>query len=381
MIHKELLKCLLLLIAVLLLPAHAFWWAPPTAAPTTESPLALKEIPLTYFRTYTYQPIAGHPFAAFPYYHHAASALQSPLLAGPARYEHGTYMHGSAYPMSVALTQQQQQSQSQQQTMLPPHMYQLPQTPVLHAKPLPSPTTTTTSTTSTEPPTTTSTTTTTTTTTTTPPPPSTTVSSSSTSTTTSVPVTQTSEAQAQPQQLAQHQPQPQPYPYPYPTYNRRAYMGYNPHSYRPAYPYPDYTVYKTAPVTRFNSHGGQIQFVPCMCPVSVGSTGAVRSSLTPEGRTSSDEEEDLMVLARADEMNLPVELGVDTEKTETGTAEAEKSKSETEVTAKTGAESEITENLVQKTTEAVDEQLSTNKIDGQSLEAVELGSDGKSTEA
>ncbi|XP_050328208.1 uncharacterized protein LOC126758159 isoform X1 [Bactrocera neohumeralis] len=368
MVFEKLLKCLLLITAVLLLPAHAFWWASPTAAPTTrsdcssESPRVLKEIPLTYFRSYTYQPIAGNPFAAFPYYHHAASPLPSPLLAGPARYEHGTYLHGSAYPVSVAVPHPQQQ---QQQSMLP-QMYQLPQAPVLHAKPLPSPTTTT-STTSTEPPTTTSTTTTTTTTTTTPPPPSTTTVGSSTSTIQSV--SHPSESQQQPQ------PQPQPHPYPYPTYNRRAYMGYNPHSYRPSYPYPDYTVYKTAPATRYNSQGGQIQFVPCMCPVSVGASGSVQhATLSAEGRTTSDEEDDLMLLARADELNLPVEMSVITERAAQETTEAVKPQSDTEVTAKAEAETEITENLGPKASEAVAEQLSTNKVDEQSRDVVELGS-------
>ncbi|XP_029407958.2 uncharacterized protein LOC105230487 [Bactrocera dorsalis] len=356
MVYEKLLKCLLLITAVLLLPAHAFWWASPTAAPATESPRVLKEIPLTYFRSYTYQPIAGNPFAAFPYYHHAASALPSTLLAGPARYEHGTYLHGSAYPVSVALPHPQQQ----QQSMLPP-MYQLPQAPVLHAKPLPSPTTTT-STTSTEPPTTTSTTTTTTTTTTTPPPPSTTTASSSTSTT-HASVSQPSE------------PQPQPYPYPYPTYNRRAYMGYNPHSYRPSYPYPDYTVYKTAPATRYNSQGGQIQFVPCMCPVSVGASGQVQhAALSAEGRTNSDEEDDLMLLSRADELNLPVELSVVTERAAQETTEAVKPQSGTDVTAKAGAETEIMETLAPKASDLAVEQLSTNKVEEQSGDVVELGS-------
>ncbi|XP_018804224.1 PREDICTED: cell wall protein DAN4 isoform X2 [Bactrocera latifrons] len=352
MVFEKLLKCLLLITAVLLPPAQAFWWASPTAAPTTESPRVLKEIPLTYFRSYTYQPIAGNPFAAFPYYHRAASALPSPLLAGPARYEHGTYLHASAYPVSVAVPHPQQQ----QQSMLP-QMYPLPQAAVLHAKPLPS-STTTTSTTSTEPPTTTSTTTTTKMTTTTPPPPSTTTASSSTSTT-SASIAQLSESQQQPQT------QPQPYPYPYPTYNRRAYMGYNPHSYRPAYPYPDYTVYKTAPATRYNSQGGQIQFVPCMCPVSVGASGPLQhSAMSVEGRTTSDEEDDLMMLARADELNLPVELSVVTERAAQETTESVKPQSDTEVT----------ENLASKTSEAAVEQLSTNKVDEQSHYVVELGS-------
>ncbi|XP_036215220.2 uncharacterized protein [Bactrocera oleae] len=349
-----------LISAVLLLPAHAFWWAPATVAPTTESPRVLKEIPLTYFRSYTYQPIAGNPFAAFPYYQHAASAMPSPLLAGPARYEHGTYLHGSAYPVSVAMPHPQQQQQLQ--SMLP-QMYQLAQTPVLHAKPPPSPTTTT-STTSTEPPTTTSTTTTTTTTTTTPPPPTTTTVSSSTSATS---------ASLSQLRATQHQPQPQPYPYPYPTYNRRAYMGYNSPSYRPAYPYPDYTVYKTA--TRFNSQGGQIQFVPCMCPVNVGASGAVQHpAMSAEGRTNSDDDADFRLLARADEVNLPVELSVVTERAAQETVDADKLKSETEVTAKAGAENEITENLVQKASEAAIEQLSTNKVDEQSRDVVEQGS-------
>lgn len=159
-------------------------------------------------------------------------------------------------------------------------------------------------------------------------------------------------------------------------------MGYNLHTYRPPYPYPDYTFYKAAPVTRFNSHGGQIQIVPCMCPVSVAASSAMRhAAMSPEGRTTSGEEDDLMGLARADELNLPAESSMVTERTEQETADADKSKSELEVTAKAGVESEITENLLQKGAETVVDQLSTNKVDEQSRDAVEERSDGKQKDA
>lgn len=88
-----------------------------------------------------------------------------------------------------------------------------------------------------------------------------------------------------------------------------------------------------------------------------------------------------MGLARADELNLPAESSMVTERTEQETADADKSKSELEVTAKAGVESEITENLLQKGAETVVDQLSTNKVDEQSRDAVEERSDGKQKDA
>ncbi|XP_020717929.1 endochitinase A isoform X2 [Ceratitis capitata] len=331
----------------------------------------------------------GNAFAAFNYYHPPTSALQSPLLAGTARYDHAAYMHGNAYPINVAVPQQQPQQQLQGHSSIAgmlPQMYALPQQlPVLHVKPLQSPITTSTSTarpTTASTSTSTSTTTTTTTTTTTPPPPPpppTTTSTSSTSTsktTISAPATLNSQTQnastslytpQQPQ--SQPQPQPYPYPYPYPTYNRRAYMGYNPtHSYRPAYPYPDYTLYKTAPASRFSSHGGQIQFVPCMCPISVSSGAERHTALSPQLRSSSGEEEDLLVLARNDDMSLPAEPSVGTEKLVQGKNETVGGRNGIEVQqvkAKIGhGESEVAQNSTQQLSkETVNVKLSTPKVE------------------
>ncbi|XP_017465880.1 PREDICTED: mucin-5AC [Rhagoletis zephyria] len=368
MFIEKLLKYVLFLFAAAL-PTYAFWWTPPSATTTTESPMTFKQIPLTYFRTYTYQPISGNPFAAFPFYHHAASAaMPSPLLTGTARYEHATYMPAGAYPMSLALHPQLQQ----------PQLYQLPQQPVLHAKPLTSPITSIISTTTTtKPPTTTSTTTTTTTTTTPPPTTTTTTASSTTRATTSAPVLPLASDVHSLPTYGNDVPNSHPhsYPYPYPTYNRRAYMGYNSHYYRAAYPYPDYTVYKSSPVTRFNSQGGPIKFVPCMCPMSVGNSGAggeSNAALLVQGRTADGEDDGVTVLERTADMNVSDDHKVVDEKEgeqKRDNAVEGKPAVESKVDGQVEAENVLNPNLVQKTVATGTAQLSTNKIEEEVVRA------------
>lgn len=220
-------------------------------------------MPLTYFRTYTYQPLAGNPFS-YPFlggagggagYGSPPLVAQSPLLAGP-RYE---AYSGAGY---------------------------LPTTS----------TTITSTTTTTRAP---------------PPPPSTTTTS--TTTTTPMPTTANTFAQSVPP-ISQYSAD-------YPTYNRRFYnTGYNqPSYYRPSYPYPEYSTVNLAALKLASSMGERlspnIQFVPCMCPISVDVLNGLDrkntiSSLFAETRSGSDEEDDLDIPLEKTKLLIEKDTGV-----------------------------------------------------------------------
>lgn len=216
----------------------------------------LQQIPLTYFRTYTYQPLTGGAFGV-PLF--GFGAAQTPLLSG-RHYDPYAQVTGyaAARRHDVAAA-----AAGFKADVTPPALVtassQVPST-------TPAPTTTTTTTTTTPAPTTTTTTTTTTSSTTSAPPPS---SSSST------------EAPSSLRYAA--------YNAEYPTYSRRVNNLYNA---RPQYPYPDYFNYQ--PQNALPEKGGnRIQFVPCMCPVSMPSMSSLSSmsglsGLGLNSATSSD---------------------------------------------------------------------------------------------
>ncbi|ALC48454.1 CG13362 [Drosophila busckii] len=225
-------------------PGSAFWWPKAATSEVTPRPQVLQQIPLTYFRTYTYQPLAGNAFS-MPLF--GFGAAQTPLLSGRHYDPYGSvtsYAAARRYDAAAGLK------------------------PEVTAPPAPASTTpassTTTTTTTTEKPTTTSTTTTTTTTTT--PAPTTTTSS-----TTAAPTVSSSSMESLPAQY-----------YEYPTYSRRVNNLY---SARPQYPYPDYFNYQPSS-TLTDKSGTRIQFVPCMCPVSMPSLSALPSQLPSRDRTT-----------------------------------------------------------------------------------------------
>ncbi|XP_039497903.1 mucin-2 [Drosophila santomea] len=223
----------------------------------------LQQIPLTYFRTYTYQPLAPGFFGF--------GAAQTPLLPG-AQYD--------PYGMTSYAAARRHDSASRQEVTAPAELNNAPSSArTTSTTAAPTTTSTTTTTTTTPAPTTrTSTTTTSTTTTTTPPPvpppPQSTSSSFSEGSTSSL--------------LRFGE---------YPAYNRRVSNLYNA---RPQYPYPDYFNYQQMPqqqsIAAASEHGGvptnsRIQFVPCMCPVSmpsfVSSASSTAATLPPQPSTSS----------------------------------------------------------------------------------------------
>ncbi|EDV95281.1 cell wall protein DAN4 [Drosophila grimshawi] len=222
------------------LPTSGFWW-PKT---TTETPRTqvLQQIPLTYFRTYTYQPLTGGPFGV-PLF--GFGAAQTPLLSGRPYDPYAVTSYAAARRHDVAAP-----ATGYKPDVTPPSLAISTTTPV--------PSTTTTTTTTTPAPTTTTTTTTT---STSPPPPS-----SSTESGTVASSLRFGEYNSE-----------------YPTYTRRVNNFYNA---RPQYPYPDYFNYQQ-PNTLSEKSGSRIQFVPCMCPVSMPSMSAM-SGLGMSSATSTD---------------------------------------------------------------------------------------------
>ncbi|XP_017869504.1 PREDICTED: putative protein TPRXL [Drosophila arizonae] len=249
-------------LSALPLPTSGFWWP----KPTTETPRSqvLQQIPLTYFRTYTYQPLTGGAFGV-PLF--GFGAAQTPLLAG---------RHYDPYAQVTSYAAARRHDVAGgagagagaggagvfKTDITPPALASassaVPST-------TPAPTTTTTTTTTPAPTTTTTTTTTTTSSTTSAPPPSSSTEGSSSSL-----------------RYAAYNAE-------YPTYSRRVNNLYNA---RPQYPYPDYFNYQ--PQNAFSEKGGnRIQFVPCMCPVSMPSMSSMSSmsglsGMGLNGATSSD---------------------------------------------------------------------------------------------
>ncbi|XP_036676818.2 uncharacterized protein DDB_G0290587 [Drosophila suzukii] len=216
--------------------SNAFWW-PKTTTETREpsgGPM-LQQIPLTYFRTYTYQPLAPGFFGF--------GAPQTPMLPGPP-HQYDPYAVNSYGAGRRHDTVPRQEVSAPSSTT----------TSTTSTTPAPTTTTTTTTTTTPAPTTTTSTTTS----TTTPPPPPPPVAQS----------TSSSFSEGSTSSLLRFGE--------YPTYNRRVSNLYNA---RPQYPYPDYFNYQPPQQQSQNvmseqgvsSSGSRIQFVPCMCPVSMPS--------------------------------------------------------------------------------------------------------------
>ncbi|XP_017114128.1 nuclear pore complex protein DDB_G0274915 [Drosophila elegans] len=220
--------------------SNAFWWPKTTTETREPSVPVLQHIPLTYFRTYTYQPL-GPGFFGF-------GAAQTPLLPGgqydpyavtsyAAARRHDSFSRPEVTP-PAGLPSSSSSSSSTTSTTT---------TPAPTTKPTTTTTTSTTTTTTTPAPTTTSSTTTT---TTTPPPPPRSTSSSYSEGSSTSSLMRFGE---------------------YPTYNRRLSNLYNG---RPQYPYPDYFNYQSSHQNLLSDQGAsgsRIQFVPCMCPVSVPS--------------------------------------------------------------------------------------------------------------
>ncbi|XP_016948333.1 uncharacterized protein DDB_G0290587 [Drosophila biarmipes] len=217
---------------------NAFWW-PKTTTETREpsgGPM-LQQIPLTYFRTYTYQPLAPGFFGF--------GAPQTPLLPGPPPHQY------DPYAVTSYAAARRHDSVARQEVTAPSST-----TSTTSTTPAPTTTTTTTTTTTPAPTTTTSTTT-----STTPPPPPPPPAVQSTS---------SSFSEGSTSSLLRFGE--------YPTYNRRVSNLYNA---RPQYPYPDYFNYQTPQQQSpqqsvmaeqgVSSSGSRIQFVPCMCPVSMPS--------------------------------------------------------------------------------------------------------------
>ncbi|XP_016994819.2 uncharacterized protein [Drosophila takahashii] len=223
------INCVITLILAGCTLSDAFWW-PKTTTETREPSggQMMQQIPLTYFRTYTYQPLA-------PGFFGFGAPPQSPLLPGVS-HQYDPYAQVTSYAAA-----RRHDSVARQEVTAPSSTTSTTTTPA--------PTTTTTTTTTPAP-----TTSTTTTSTTTPPPlpPAPQVSQS----------TSTSFSEGSTSSLLRFGE--------YPTYNRRVSNLYNS---RPQYPYPDYFNYQPPQQQEQGvaSTGSRIQFVPCMCPVSMPS--------------------------------------------------------------------------------------------------------------
>ncbi|XP_037931739.1 mucin-2-like [Teleopsis dalmanni] len=232
------------ILSVIILKTNAFWWNPTT----TETPTVIKHIPLTYYRTYTYQPLSLNPYS-YPFFGNGGygSPQQSPLLAG-ARYDTFSGNFNPEFQHDVTASA------------------------ITTATPAP---TTSTSTTTPAPTTTTSTTT----------------------TTMTTPIVEP---------LLNGAPFGH-YGSEFPTYNRRIYTSnYNPNYYRPHYPYPDYSSYAPS-LIKSSQLPTNIQFVPCMCPVSVGvpSGQPLETQSNPiylaQSRSTVSDEADLDLSLESDE--------------------------------------------------------------------------------
>ncbi|KAH8420384.1 hypothetical protein KR009_009885, partial [Drosophila setifemur] len=242
--------------------ADAFWWPKTTTEPPNGGPM-MQQIPLTYFRTYTYQPLGPGPGGAFgmPFFGFG----QTPLLQGP----------GPQYDPYAVTSYAAARRHDQVEVSAP--------TTSTTTTPAPTTTSTTTTTTTTTPvPTTTRSTTTT---TTTPPPapraPAQAAASSSSEGSSAAP----GSGQGPTSSLLRYGE--------YPTYSRRVSNLYNA---RPQYPYPDYFNYQNPNVVMEQGQGqgagSRIQFVPCMCPVSVPSlVASAPGASSPPVATSSPSSE------------------------------------------------------------------------------------------
>ncbi|XP_030564340.1 uncharacterized protein DDB_G0290587 [Drosophila novamexicana] len=223
------------------LPSSGFWW--PKATTETPRTQVLQQIPLTYFRTYTYQPLTGGAFGV-PLF--GFGAAQTPLLSGRHYDPYAVTSYAAARRHDAAAA-------GFKPDVTPPALASSNSA----SSTTPAPTTTTT-------------------TTTTPAPTTTTTTTTTTSSTTSAPPTSSTTETTSPLRYAAYNAE-------YPTYNRRVNNLYNA---RPQYPYPDYFNYQ--PQNTLPEKGGaRIQFVPCMCPVSMPSMSGM-SGLGLNGATSTD---------------------------------------------------------------------------------------------
>lgn len=199
----------------------------------------MKQIPLTYFRTYTYQ----QPLTSSP--------IQLPLLSSTDYVTNYNALNNARYfnPLMPVVPMSLSTSNEIPLDTRPSKRFGNNFNMVRSLGPLPVETTTTTT-----EPTTTRTTTTTTTTTTTPPP-------TTTTTTTTEPTTPSMPSQvSDTNDFNLHSP--------FPTFNRKAFTNhFNINYNRPVYPYPEYSLNEKAQAS------SNIEFVPCMCPVSIPNTG------------------------------------------------------------------------------------------------------------
>ncbi|XP_073830974.1 uncharacterized protein isoform X2 [Musca autumnalis] len=312
--HNKIMKYLVLLLLSTIGPINAFWWRSSTTEPTSTPAPVMKQIPLTYFRTYTYQPMAGNPlpfplmsstdyvtnYAALannPYFNPMLSLLQPAVGAGagglavPISADNGNEIKTEekplrSYPNGVRTWKEVNQ--------IPAAKKDTTATT--------STTTTTTTTTTTPKPTTTKSTTTT---TTTPEPTTTTTSPTSTSSTPeSVARSDGSSASAFIKTDAVVNIETA-----YPAFNRKVYTNhFNINYNRPIYPYPEYSIYKAPSNLQEDNNSGaspspsasteaNVQFVPCMCPVNIQNgfptglpiTGNPSNSIfLAQGRTTPD---------------------------------------------------------------------------------------------
>ncbi|XP_019895493.2 uncharacterized protein LOC109614446 [Musca domestica] len=321
----NIMKYFVFLVLSVIGPIHAFWWRSSPTEPTSTPAPVMKQIPLTYFRTYTYQPMAGNPlpfplmsstdyvtnYAALannPYFNPMLSLLPQAVGAGagglavPATGENENEIKREGRPGKRYGTVVRSWNGANQ-------------IPVA-TKATAGTTSTTTTTTTTPKPTTTSSTTTSTTTTSTTPTPTTTTTSSATitqaaKTTDSLARNDASSAFIKTDAVVNIEAA-------YPAFNRKVYTNhFNINYNRPVYPYPEYSIYK--PASNLNEEnnsgaspgpaipsGGNIEFVPCMCPVNIQNgfptglpiTGNPSNSIfLAQGRTNPEVEASLELSA------------------------------------------------------------------------------------
>ncbi|XP_061389437.1 uncharacterized protein LOC133324615 [Musca vetustissima] len=288
------MKYLVLLTLSVIGPINAFWWRSSPTEPTSTPPPVMKQIPLTYFRTYTYQPMAGNPlpfpmmsstdyvtnYAALannPYFNPMLSLLPQAMGAGAG---------GVAVPATADVAENEinksELKQGKKYANVVRSWSGANQITAGGTKGTTTPTTTssttttsttTTTTTTTPKPTTSSTTTTTT--TTTPTPTTTTASTTTTAATTeSEGKNDGTAAFIKTDAVVNIEAA-------YPAFNRKVYTNhFNINYNRPVYPYPEYSIYKPpSNINEDNKSGASpsptvpaaanVEFVPCMCPVNI----------------------------------------------------------------------------------------------------------------
>ncbi|XP_075156498.1 uncharacterized protein LOC142229804 [Haematobia irritans] len=315
---------------------QGFWWrSTTTEAPPT--PPMMKQIPLTYFRTYTYQPLPANPLP-FPlmsstdYLTNYAALANNPyfnpmmsLLGGGA----GGIAVTGGNSNDLGYGPQASMGGSGAAGVRPSKSYATMDTirslkngpQIVSPKSTSSSTTTTTTTTTTRKPTTTTTRRTTSTTSTTEP---TTTSTSTSTTSTTESLKSLNEGASTSSGPVIKTDSMVNIETAYPAFNRKVYTNhFNINYNRPVYPYPEYSIYKpsnsqisasneesnsatSSTQTPPSSPTTNVEFVPCMCPVNIQSgypsglpiTGNPSNSIfLAQGRTNPDTEAGIEILA------------------------------------------------------------------------------------